>query len=318
MKKDKKHDEQTLGGRLKGYEAEYESEVEPTKHIIIRIDGHHFSNYTKGMNKPYDNILSRAMIETTKDLVERFDAYAGYTQSDEITLFLPTLKDVTVDNRKKKTHKVHKRIREDWGHSFGGRVQKLASLVAAYTTMSFNKHFQREFQEQTQDEYDHFMDSFRKTPEEDEFNKRVAKYSEKMGNAYFDARVFGVPDEDEVFNCFMWRVRDAEKNSRSMFAQSECSHKELHGKTGVEQVQYTLEKTGKDWNLVDDCYKYGTFIKKELYEKFVEGAPVDWADDNYTPTVTRSRICEFSEKLTSYSEDGVKMIMRQYKWKNIN
>lgn len=67
------------------------------------------------------------MIETTKDLVERFSAYTGYTQSDEITLFIPSLKDVTVDNRKKKGkngHKLHKRIRDDWTHGFSGRVQK--------------------------------------------------------------------------------------------------------------------------------------------------------------------------------------------------
>ena len=314
MKKDKKTNTETLGGRLKDYEAEYEGYVGPTKHLMIRIDGHHFSKYTKGLNKPYDNILSRAMIETTKDLVERFGAYTGYTQSDEITIFLPSLKDVTVDTRKKKTHKVHKRIREDWEHSFGGRTQKIASLVAAYTTMSFNKHFQREFQEQTQDEYEYFMNSFRNTPEEDEFNKKVSKYSGKIGNAYFDARVFGVPDEDEVFNTFMWRVRDCEKNSRSMFAQAVCSHKELHGKTGEKQVQYTLEKTGKDWNKIDDCYKYGTFIKKELYEKEVDKNSSTYHNKNVTmETVTRSRICEFSEKLTNYSEEGVKMITRQYK-----
>jgi tRNA(His) guanylyltransferase len=313
MKKDKKFDEQSLGGRLKGYEKEYESIIEPEKHIILRIDGHHFSKYTKGFTKPYDEILARAMVETTKDLVERFDAYTGYCQSDEITIFFPSLKDVTVDNRKKKTHKIHKRIRDDWEHSFGGRVQKMTSLVAAFTTMSFNKHFRKLLLE----EYDLIL----KMGVDDSFLNKNLKLQEKVGNAYFDCRVFGVPDEDEVFNSFMWRVRDCVKNSRSMFAQAECSHKELHGKTGQEQVEYTLEKTGKDWNLVDDMYKYGTFVKKELYEK-----EVDYRDLNYSerkkyntpehPTVTRSRICTFSTKLTSYSEEGVKMIMSQYKTKD--
>ena len=309
--KDKDLKNLTLGDRMKYYESLTEPRITPEKHLILRIDGHHFSKYTKGLKKPFDSILARAMIETTKDLVERFDAYTGYTQSDEITLFLPTLKDVTVDNRKKKTHKVHKRIREDWEHSFGGRTQKIVSLVSAFTTMRFNYHFEKEFNEQIQDEYEFFLNSFRETPEEVEFNKRYTRYSEKIGNAYFDCRVFGVPDNDEVFNTFMWRSRDCEKNSRSMMAQSECSHKELHGKTGEEQIQYTLEKTGKDWNKIDDCYKYGTFVKKELYEKTGYHDHPDGT--RMLSTVTRSRICEFSEKLTSYSEDSVKMIVSQYK-----
>jgi len=46
MKKDKKYNTETLGGRLKGYEAEYEREIENEKHIICRIDGHHFSSFS--------------------------------------------------------------------------------------------------------------------------------------------------------------------------------------------------------------------------------------------------------------------------------
>lgn len=298
MKKDKKMNNETLGGRLKGYEAQYESSIEPEKHIIIRIDGHHFSKYTKGLKRPYDEILSRAMIETTKDLVERFDAYTGYTQSDEISLFLPSLKDVTVDNRKKKTHKLHKRVRDDWTHSFGGRVQKMASLVAAFTTMSFNKHFKNELGKFQSEQGSNLS-----------YDKDLGKYSrtvfDKVGNAYFDARVYGVPDQDEVFNSFMWRVRDAEKNSRSMFAQAYCSHKELHGLTGQEQVQYCKDKTGNNWELVDDVYKYGVFVKKELY----------WKDmgELTNGQVQRSRIVEFSTKMTTYNDDDVKLIMGQYK-----
>lgn len=198
MKKDKKMNEQTLGGRLKGYEAQYESEIEPEKHIILRIDGHHFSKYTKGLNKPFDRLLSYVMIETTKDLVERFGAYTGYTQSDEITLFLPSLKDITVDDRKKPTHKIHKRVRDEWTHIMNGRVQKIVSLVAAFTTMSFNKHFQDELYEL----------SVHMSPSAQEY---ISKVNGKSGLAYFDCRIYGVPDKDEVFNSFMWRVRDAEK-----------------------------------------------------------------------------------------------------------
>ena len=289
----------SLGERLKSYEKSYESTIEPEKHLILRIDGHHFSKYTKGFKKPFDSILSQSMIETTKDLVDRFNAYTGYTQSDEITLFLPSLKDLTVDNRKKKTHKIHKRIKEDWTHSFGGRVQKITSLVAAFTTMRFNQHLKTQLglfqQEQGSNLY---------------YDKELSKYSQlifdKIGNAYFDCRVYGVPNNEEVFNSFMWRVRDAEKNSKSMFAQSFCSHKSLQGKSGLEQVEYCKEQTGFDWNIIEDKYKYGIFIKKELFmkETFYE----DWGDVKGQ----RSRTVEQSLAFTSFSEENVKYVLAQY------
>jgi tRNA(His) guanylyltransferase len=308
MKKEKATDANTLGGRLKGYESDYESVVESDKHIMVRIDGHHFSKYTKGVVKPFDRILSEAMVLVTKDLVERFDAYTGYTQSDEISLFIPSLKDVTVDNRKSTKHKLNKRVRDDWSHGFGGRVQKMCSLISAYTTMSFNKHFTALIPKIG---FDFPEDYGMEDATHNEWIEYINTLSKKAGNAYFDARMYGVPDEDEVFNSFMWRVRDAEKNSRSMFAQAYCSHKQLQNMNGVQQVEFCLEKSGKDWNLVHDSYKYGTLVKKELYDKTVAHPLPSFPEA--TTTVQRSRIVEFSEALTSYNEKDVKMIMSKYK-----
>lgn len=292
MKKDKKTNTESLGGRLKGYESEFEMIIPSENHLMIRIDGHHFSSFTKGFKKPFDNILSETMVKTTEDLVDRFDAYTGYTQSDEITLFLPSLKDITVDDRKKKTHKLHKRIRDDWQHSFSGRTQKIASLVAAYTTIRFNYHFNKLLSKETKENGESI----------DEFIKYINLLQSKLDSAYFDCRVFGVPDEDEVFNTFMWRNRDCLKNSQSMFSRSYCSHRELQNKNGQEQIQYCLEKTEKDWNLIEDKFKYGTFIKKELYLKETE-------ENNQ---VQRSRIIRLSKRLTEFSKENIDLITRKY------
>lgn len=292
MKAEKKFDTESLGGRIKGYEKQFEKEIDPSDHIIVRIDGHHFSSFTKGFTKPFDVPLSNSMIETTKDLVERFNAYTAYTQSDEITLFFPSLKDVTVDDRKKPTHKLHKRIRDDWTHQFSGRVQKIASLVASFTAMSFNRHLENELIK--------YLASINDYDERQKYSKL---YQTKIRSAYFDARVFGVPDNDEAFNVFMWRARDCVKNSKSMFAQAHCSHKELQNKNGEEQVEYCLNKTGKDWNEIADKYKYGTIVKKEMYTK----------DVGNDVTVQRSRIVEFSQPLSTYTDENVKMIVSQYK-----
>src|SRR5690606_41509505 len=47
--------------------------------------------------------------------------------------------------------------------------------------------------------------------------------------ALFDARVFTISDPVEVANYFLWRQRDAVRNSISMAAQAHFSHKRLHG-----------------------------------------------------------------------------------------
>lgn len=38
--------------------------------VIIRLDGCHFHTFTRGFKKPYDEVFSKAMIETTKYLCE--------------------------------------------------------------------------------------------------------------------------------------------------------------------------------------------------------------------------------------------------------
>jgi hypothetical protein len=93
-----------------------------------------------------------------------------------------------------------------------------------------------------------------------------------------------------------------------VFAQTYCSHKELQNKTGPEQVQYCLEKTGEDWEEVEDRYKFGVLVKKELYNKttFVE-------QQDCEITVQRSRVISFSQELTSFSDENVQLIMEKYK-----
>ena len=82
-----------LGDRLKEYEKRSETNISPDEHLIIRIDGHKFSKFTKGFETPFDDVFREAMVRTAEDLHERFNAYTTYTQSDEITLLLPVLKD---------------------------------------------------------------------------------------------------------------------------------------------------------------------------------------------------------------------------------
>jgi len=282
---------ESLGTRMKEYEKDSELVINPKDHIIIRADGHKFSKYTKGMQKPFDEIFSKAMELTTIDLVEEFNAYTGFVQSDEITLILPSL--MTTDKHKGQNA-------PKWGHTSGGRTQKLASLVSGFCTMSFNRHFSELVNEKQ------LSDMFIGT----EYGINMQN---KIGKAWFDCRVFGVPSDEEAFNAVMWRVRDAEKNSRSMFAQTFCSHKELQNKTGLEQVEFCKEKTGEDWELIEDRYKYGILVKKHQYQKVVEvpEGGINAYNSDEVKTVTRSKIVTYSEKLV-FSDEAVQKIMRKY------
>jgi tRNA(His) guanylyltransferase len=112
----------TLGDYLKELEA-VETSRRPSRGqaAYVRIDGNRFSKFTRGMDRPFDARMSRAMIETTRDLVREFGAAIGYTQSDEISLVLI--------GQSEKSEIAH-----------GGKFQKLASRTASKATACFFRH----------------------------------------------------------------------------------------------------------------------------------------------------------------------------------
>ena len=77
----------SLGDRMKFLESQNtDTMLIPLLPAMARLDGKTFSSFTKGLKRPYDERLSRLMIETTKYLVKETNAVCGYTQSDEISL----------------------------------------------------------------------------------------------------------------------------------------------------------------------------------------------------------------------------------------
>lgn len=65
----------SLGDRMKVYEYhETNRRFLPNLPIYARIDGHGFSRFTRGMQRPYDERMSRAMVATAGALVEKTHA----------------------------------------------------------------------------------------------------------------------------------------------------------------------------------------------------------------------------------------------------
>ena len=120
---------------------------------------------------------------------------------------------------------------------FDGNIQKITSVSASIATAAFNNGM--------------YLD------------ENILADMKKV--AYFDSRVFTIPDIREIVNYLVWRQQDATKNSISMAAQSMFSHKELHKKNGSEMQDMMWQK-GTNWNDYPAGFKRGRAIVKENYE----------------------------------------------------
>jgi tRNA(His) guanylyltransferase len=78
--------------------------------------------------------------------------------------------------------------------------------------------------------------------------------------ARFDSRAFTIPDPTEVENYFIWRQKDATRNSVSMAAQAHFSHAELQGKSVNEMQEMLFTKHDINWNDYDPRFKRGSTI----------------------------------------------------------
>jgi len=95
------------------------------------------------------------------------------------------------------------------------------------------------------------------------FNELIHKYYPNKPLAFFDCRVWNVPNRTEAANNLLWRYLDCIKNSISMASYNIFSEKELINKHSNEKIKMLLDK-GIDWNKYNSCFKYGTFARKEL------------------------------------------------------
>jgi tRNA(His) 5'-end guanylyltransferase len=92
----------------------------------------------------------------------------------------------------------------------------------------------------------------------------------RPGRALFDARVFTISDPVEVANYFLWRQRDAVRNSISMAAQAHFSHRRLHGVNSGGMQELLHAEAGVNWNDYPDGCKRGRVTVRHTGERPVE------------------------------------------------
>src|SRR5574343_275944 len=203
-----KHD--SLGDRMKEYEAVTQNKLMKKTPTIIRLDGKAFHTLTKRLNvnndpslvsTPFSVKLHNVMVNTVYQLMSIVqNAKFAYTQSDEITIVLIDYHDIKT---------------EQW---FNGNIQKIVSTSAAECSVIFNDYMSQEFV--------------------------LTDMADVTGT--FDSRKFNVPSHTELGNNILWRQNDASRNSVSMYARHFFSHKELQNKTCFDMLNM-LTEIGHRW-----------------------------------------------------------------------
>ena len=210
----------SLGDMMKEFElSEAGRKIMKGLPFIARLDGRAFHMFTKGLKRPYDERMSLCMIETAKFLVKETHASIGYTQSDEISIGWEP---------KRSNNGEFSEI------LFGGRFQKLTSILAALASVKFFQLIQ-----------EHLPEKADKLP-------------------VFDCRVWQMPTLELAAKAFLWRELDATKNSISMAAHAYFPHKMLQGLGGSDKQQMLFER-GINWNDYPNFFKRGSYIQRRNY-----------------------------------------------------
>lgn len=242
----------SLGDRMKEYEDITRYKLPKKSYVLARIDGKAFHTYCKKLEKPFDTGFIDDMDSTAIRLCENIqNVEFAYVQSDEISLFLH-----------EKDYKS-----EAW---YGNNIQKMTSVSASIATAEFNKkRLIRSMEIQTR-----FQDGIDR-------NLIMNNELENFKMAEFDSRFWTVPSAIEVHNYFLWRQKDATRNSISSVAQSLYPHKELEG-VKSDGLQEMIFQKGINWNDLPAGQKRGRFIEKVTYINDRKGSLYTAALSNIT------------------------------------
>lgn len=262
-------DKTTLGNRMKEYyENPYRFYLPRRSPMIIRLDMRAGHSFTKGFQRPFDDIFIESIQETAKYLCENIEnVKCSYQQSDEISLLLTDYDNVGT---------------QAW---FNKNLQKMCSIAASMATLAFNKAFEKKV--------DALFNEYETCGNMTQSYIDILSHAVYKG-AMFDARVFSIPKE-EVCNYFIWRQQDATRNSIQMVGQANFSHKELQNKS-CDKIQDML-MTQKDinWNDFPTVQKRGSCCTKTGKHTVVDMKTGEqkerlvWEIDKNIPIFTQDR-----------------------------
>lgn len=201
-----------LGDLISAREKGSSGNVPGDRWISLRLDGSNFSNTVRAMRRKgileetgYSQTFASCMQSSLKALMEHFHCHLGYTQSDEMIVYIPPTNVVRGEQQ------VHVR---------GGRVTKLTTLAASYVTahfiMQLSKHCLRRGVDL--DDLSHLL-------------------------PHFDCRLGHYESWEEARALLLWRAFDCSVNGVSdAVYQTKGSAKQIQERGKLEKVAWLNEQ----------------------------------------------------------------------------
>lgn len=227
-----------FGDRMKGYEKDIPfPKFSADQYVYMRIDGRSFSKFTKNLvkaghiKKPRDHNFEGVFHKAVKGTMKEFPIITAFHQSDEISLLFDT------GNA------------ESSELPFGGKSQKLLSVIPSYFTASFISAFHEIY----------------------DFNPLAS----------FDARIAVFPNKVEAVNMFVWRYQDARRNLIQDIAHHTYGAKKLHKvstKDKYEMIGKPEIKAGSFFKRHKiEYYDEGEFyVRTKILEADIDFASMDY------------------------------------------
>jgi len=197
---------------MKEFEVYSSLKVPKNSKIVMRLDGRSFHSLARDLKleNPYDENFYRVISQVCRDLFEEFSPIFIYTFSDEISLLFDRV-------------------------PFDGRIEKLNSVIAGFTSSSFVMHYGVDF---------------KKPPS-------------------FDSRIIPINDED-ILNYFKWRQDESWRNCVNShgisYLKSKYSNNEANDRIkgmSISDVHELLFQNGINLNDVETYKKRGIGIYRQ-------------------------------------------------------
>lgn len=202
--------------------------------VICRLDGKAFHTYTRGLSRPFDAGLMQCMLDACSAIFSAVHPDLIYTQSDEITVAWTSAGDNLSE------------------FPYGGRYQKLTSILASIATCAFYKSAQQ--------------------------------YLPSKAGLYvaFDARVWQVAKPEDLRGNLVWRQDDAFKNAVTMAAQAHFSDHQLHG-VHTDAKLNMLRDIGVDFDAFPEQFRRGAFMKRVSYKAALDADTLQRIPEAHRP-----------------------------------
>ena len=197
---------------MKDYEVYSSLKVPKNSKVIVRLDGRAFHKLAKDLDliKPYDENFYQVMAKVCEDLFKEFSPSFVYTFSDEISLLLDNL-------------------------PFEGRVEKIDSVMAGFTSSSFVMNYGA---------------VFKKPPA-------------------FDSRIIPINDDD-ILDYFRWRQDESWTNCVNShgisYLKTKYSNNEANDKINgmkLNEIHELLFQNGINLNDIETYKKRGIGIYRK-------------------------------------------------------